>query len=157
MPGQQDTSGRTFLEDLSRELSSLAAMIALYAEEDARRREAAALGKVGLRQVEAAIAARQARSAVFGMDLANPGWSILLELFRAHLEERPAKLPRLATDARVAPTTLLRWLDLLCDAGFAERRADPERVGGVLAALTETGAEAMRDHFEALNLGWARA
>ena len=157
MPGQHDTSGRTFLEDLSRELSSLAAMIALYAEEDARRREAVALGKVSVRQVEAAIAARQARGAAFGLDLEHPGWSILLELFRAALEERAVKLPRLAAEAQVAPTTLLRWIDLFCEKGLAERRADPERVGGVLVSLTGAGVEAMRGHFEALNLGWARA
>lgn len=68
--------GRTFLEDLSLELTNVAALLAQYAERDAGRREAAAGERVTVRQVEGVLAARYARSAVFGLDLANPGTQV---------------------------------------------------------------------------------
>jgi hypothetical protein len=86
--------------------------------------------------VQAVVATRNARSAVFGLDLANPGRSLLLELFRAQLEKRPGRLARLATDARVAATTATRWLETFGEAGFVRREADPERQGGVLLVLS---------------------
>ena len=112
---------------------------------------------MSVRQVEAVIAARHARSAAFGLDLSNPGWSLLLELFRAHLEQRAAQLTRLHVDARVAPTTLLRWIDHLVDAGLAERQRARRSAGGVKIALTSAGAGAMHDYFAAVRTGWARA
>ena len=150
-------AGRTFLEDLSRDLTHVAVLIAGYAERDAERREKEATERVTLRQVEAMLAARYARSAVFGMDLANPGWSLLLELFRAYLEKRPVRMGRLATDAGVAMTTALRWVDQLSASHLVGRRPDPERAGGVLISLTEAGADAMEDYFVSIKLGWARA
>jgi DNA-binding MarR family transcriptional regulator len=144
--------GRTLLEDLSHDLNHIAVMLTRFAEVDAARREAGI--PVTAQQVRALIAARHARSAVFGLDLANPGWSLLLELYRARLEGRPARMERLATDARLAATTVLRWLDLLRAAGFAERRPDPERSRQILIALTDAGAEAMHDYFAAIAAGW---
>jgi DNA-binding MarR family transcriptional regulator len=149
--------GRTFLEDLSLELTNVAALLAQYAERDAGRREAAAGERVTVRQVEGVLAARYARSAVFGLDLANPGWSLMLELFRAYLEQRPVRLARLATDARVAATTAFRWMDLLTEAGFVRREADPARDGATLLSLTPAGSDAMEDYFVVVRLGWAKA
>jgi DNA-binding MarR family transcriptional regulator len=150
-------SRRIFLEDLSAELSALSAMLALYAEQEAQRREASARDRVTPAQVQAMVAARHARSAVFGMDLANPGWSLLLELFRAYLEQRPVRLARLATDARVAATTATRWVEQFIAAGFVRREADGERQGGIMLALTDAGTDALEDYFVALQLGWVEA
>ena len=150
-------SRRTFLQDLSGELGALSAMLAVYAEKEGQRREAGARAPVTAGQVRAVLAARHARSAVFGMDLANPGWSLLLELFRAALEQRRVRLPRLATDARVAATTALRWLDLFAEAGFVRREPDPQRQGAWLLSLTDAGLDAMEDHFIAVQLGWCAA
>jgi DNA-binding MarR family transcriptional regulator len=102
------------------------------------------------------LAARYARSAMFGMDLANPGWSLLLELFHAHLEKRTVHLARLAADARVATTTALRWVAALSDAGFVRREDDPGRSGGVRVELTDAGKEAMEDYFVSVLLGCAK-
>ncbi len=151
---QSQSAGRTFLEDLSGELTGLAVMLAQFAERDALPRETVRDVALTPRQVCAMIGARHARSAVFGLDLANPGWSLLLELFRAHLEDRPAKMARLATDVRVASTTMLRWIDLFCKAGLAERLPDPRHDRGVILRLTPAGAEAMHDHFAAVKAGW---
>ena len=141
--------GRTLLEDLSLELTHVATMLAHLAERDACRREAPVMAW----QVRLLISARHARSVVFGLDLSNPGWSLLLELFLAHLEQRPAKLPRLATDARLAMTTAQRWLDRLCESGFAERWREPGQMRGAVAVLTAAGVSAMESYFMAAAVG----
>jgi hypothetical protein len=151
------SSGGTFLQDLSGELGALSAMLALYADQEAGRRAALARERVTAGQVQAVLAARYARSAMFGMDLGNPGWSLLLELFRAYLEKRPVRLPRLATDARVSATTAMRWVEMFAGAGFVRRDADPERQGGWLLALTDAGSDAMEDYFVAVQLGWCES
>jgi hypothetical protein len=122
--------GRTFLLDLSHEFGRLQAELAAYAEREALRGPEPA-AEIGARQVEALAAARHARSARLGMSLVHPGWSLLLELLRAHLEGEPARMPRLATAARVSMTTMLRWLDRVYDAGLAERLPHPEAERGV--------------------------
>jgi|GEM_PF-2382476 len=156
MSERTTSAGRTFLEDLSRDLSLTADLLARYAEHDAQRREAAALELVTAEQVRALVEARQARSEKFGMDLANPGWSLLLELFRASLEKRPVRLPRLAADAGVSATSAARWVRELAAAGFVQRVADPRRLGTGTLILTDAGAEAMEDYFVAVQLGWQR-
>jgi DNA-binding MarR family transcriptional regulator len=150
------SGGRTFLEDLSRDLSLISALLARYAERDAQRREAAARELVTAAQVRAVQNARHARSEVFGMDLANPGWSLLLELFRASLEKRPVRLPRLAADAGVSATSAARWVRELAEAGFVQRVADPRRLGTGTLILTEAGSDAMEDYFIAVQLGWQK-
>jgi DNA-binding MarR family transcriptional regulator len=145
---------RTFLRDLSLDLTGIAALLAEYAEREAVRHEAATGESLSVRQVEALIAARQARSAALGFSLANPGWSVLLELLRAHLDGRPVRMPRLATEARVTMTTMFRWLERFYDAGLAERIPHPEAERGVLIRLTPAGADAMRHYFTAARAGW---
>jgi DNA-binding MarR family transcriptional regulator len=56
--------------------------------------------------------------------------------------------------ARLAPTTVFRWLDLFCESGHARRFPDPDRKRGTLIELTDAGAEAMRDYFAAVAAGW---
>lgn len=106
-----------------------------------------------LRRVEAAIAARHARSAVFGLDLNNPGWSLMLELYRARIEGREPRAARLATDARLSMGTLARWRRRLIAGGWAEPPA-PDRPGRL--ALTDTAAESMAAYFDTLALGWGQ-
>jgi hypothetical protein len=142
---------RTFLEDLSLDLTHLAALLAHYAEQDANRGEARA-GPVTARQVAALIAARKARSAAFGLDLANPGWSLLLELYRARLAGEEARTAALPVAILAAPSTIARWLARLAAAGLAER--GPAAPGHpAAAALTDAGAEAMADYFRAVQAG----
>jgi hypothetical protein len=155
MDQPQPGAGRTLLEDLSLELLRVAAMIAEIAERDAERREASAdpasAADAELCRVTAAIAARHARSALFGLDLNNPGWNLMLELYRARLEGRDPGAARLATDARLSMGSLARWRRRLIEGGWAERpaAAPPGRL-----VLTEPAADAMSDYFAALALGF---
>jgi DNA-binding MarR family transcriptional regulator len=98
---------------------------------------------------------RHARATIFGPDLVGPGWSVLLELYRARLEGRPVRIARLAIDSRIPSTTALRWLDQLAGRGLIERRADPAGGRAIHVALTEDAAAAIADHFAALKAGWA--
>lgn len=150
-------SKRTFLEELSEELGAVSATLTRYAEAERRRREAAALEPVTPGQLRAVLDARYARSERLGMDLATAGWSLLLELFRASLERRPARLSRLAADARVPATTAMRWIDRFIDAGLVRREPHPEHEGATALVLTDAGSEAMEDYFVAVLLGWVQA
>jgi hypothetical protein len=148
--------GRTLLEDLSLELVRIAALLAWLAERDAARRESPATGpaeaaETALRRLEAAIAARRARSAVFGLDLDNPGWNLMLELYRARLEGREPSAARLATDARLSMSTLARWRRRLVASGHAAAPGPGERA----FALTDSAADSISDYFAALAIGFA--
>ena len=144
---------QTFLDDLSLDLTNLAAMLAQYAEGDRRRRKRDARGRITAPQVRTLLAARYARTAAFGHELCNPGWSLLLELFRADLEKRPINLTQLATEARVARTTALRWVRDLSTSGIVRRASGPGADGAAEVALTDAGREAMEEQFVALLLG----
>ena len=148
---------RTFLEELSEELGAVSATLTRYAAEERWRREAAARERITAGQLQAVLAARYARSERLGMDLANAGWSLLLELFRAQLEKRPLRLARLAADARVPSTSAMRWIEAFVGAGLVRREPHPDRDGAISLALTDAGSEAMEDYFVALLLGWAEA
>ncbi len=157
MGAEQAGTGRTFLEELSEELGVFSAALARYAEEEKRRREAAARDRITAGQLRAVLAARHARSERLGMDLANAGWSLLLELFLAFLEQRPVRLARIAGDAQVPTTTAMRWIEALVAAGLVRRCPHPDQDGAVALELTDAGNEAMEDYFVALQLGWAEA
>jgi DNA-binding MarR family transcriptional regulator len=145
---------RTLFEDLSRDLSHIAAMLALLAEREADRRERGGrLRGPTAEELEALIAARRARSAAFRLDLANPGWTLVLLLAHARLAGRTLHTGDLPVAARVAPATAARWLDRLCANGHARRRSDPDRPNRTLAELTDAGAEAVRDYFAAAKAG----
>jgi DNA-binding MarR family transcriptional regulator len=141
---------RTFLEELADDLDHISALLTAYAEGDAARREAAAPGAPTALNVALAIGARRARAATFGLDLTHPGWSLLLELYRARLAGEPGvRIHRLAVETRVASATADRWLRRLTQAGWAERAPDAKAENGVLARLTPNGAAAMHTYFEA--------
>lgn len=106
-------------------------------------------GANSLGQVHALPRARHTRSAAIGLDLVHPGWTLLLVLYRAHLESRAVRMARLATEAHVAMTTMMRWLDLFLAHGLAERRPAPDHARGVLFTLTPEGAERVRRQLNA--------
>lgn len=143
---------RTFLEDFARDFTTLAALLADYAERDAIAREAQAEGAPTARTIAFALEVRRARAAAFGLDLTHPGWTFLLELWRAHLAgEHGVRLCHLAPAAQIAHTTADRWLARLEQAGLVERAPDPDpaTASGVHARLTPRAATAMATHHKA--------
>jgi hypothetical protein len=96
------------------------------------RRTAYAVAPAGpVRPVEAqevrrAIRSRRLREQYFDAALVeDPGWDMLLDLFAAELEDRGVSVSSLCIAAAVAPTTALRWIGKMTEAGLFDRRPDP--------------------------------
>lgn len=68
---------------------------------------------------------RRFRDDLFPGDLfADPAWDILIDLFVAHGEGRRVSITDACIAAAVPPTTALRWMHKLEEAGHVERRPD---------------------------------
>ncbi|MEO5868071.1 MAG: hypothetical protein ABIS14_00230 [Sphingomonas sp.] len=77
-------------------------------------------------EIRAAIRARRLRDkAIPGGLFEDPAWDMLLDLFAAELERAQVSVSSLCIAAAVAPTTALRWIGKLTDAGLPERHPDP--------------------------------
>jgi DNA-binding MarR family transcriptional regulator len=75
---------------------------------------------------------------------------MLLDLYAAKLENSEVSVSSLCIAAAVAPTTALRWIGRLTDAGFLERRADPFDRRRAYLELSEQAAEGMRRYVAAV-------
>jgi len=137
----KSVGNRPSLRDLASELAGIAARMSAMA---GRPNLLPDRGGSVASQIRTLLEARHKRSAALGLDVVHPGWSILLVLFRAHLEGRPVRMARLATEAHVAMTTMMRWMELFIAHGVAERRSDSGHARGVLFALSADGAERVR-------------
>jgi DNA-binding MarR family transcriptional regulator len=137
----ETVGSRPSFGDLASELAGIAARMSAMASRPNLLLER---GASATSQIRTLLQARHKRSAALGLDLVHPGWSLLLVLFRAHLEDRPIRMARLATDAHVSMTATMRWTGLFLDDGLAERRSDPASARGVLFALSAEGVERVR-------------
>jgi DNA-binding MarR family transcriptional regulator len=146
--------GEASLRQLSLDLAAIAVALFQLAKLEEVRSDTAPGGPVTARQIETLIAARQARAEAFGLDVVHPAWSILLQLYLAHIEEQPIRVGELRTRARLAAATAARWLDRICAAGLATRKTRRKGARPAVVALTPAGAAAMRDHLHAIKAGW---
>lgn len=100
--------------------------------------------------VRAIIRGRRLRDDYFAGDLfADPVWDMLLDLTAARFEQRDVPVSSLCAAAAVAPTTALRRIRELTDAGLFVRRADPDDGRRVFIALSDAAAESMIDYLAA--------
>ena len=107
--------------------------------------------KVSAAEVRAAIRARRMRAQFFTGELfADPAWDMLLDLFAAQLEHRQVSVSSLCIAAAVPPTTALRWIGTLHDAGLFERQADPSDRRRAYIGLSAKGLEGMRSYASAV-------
>lgn len=110
------------------------------------------------RTVRAAIRARRLRDQHFTPELfADPAWDMLLDLYAARLERRRVSVSSLCIAASVPPTTALRWIGTMHDAGLFGREADPGDKRRAHITLTARAADAMRGYFAALSRAWTAA
>ena len=101
--------------------------------------------------VRQAIRARRLRASFLGEGLfEDPAWDMLLDLFAAELEGARVSVSSLCIAAHVAPTTALRWIGRLGEAGLFERRPDPQDRRRAFMALTPQGSQAMHGYAAAL-------
>jgi hypothetical protein len=102
-------------------------------------------------EVRNAIRARRMRAQFFAAGLfADPAWDMLLDLFAARLEQRAVSVSSLCIAAAVPPTTALRWIGTLHDAGLFERQADPSDRRRAHIALTAAGLAGMQAYARAV-------
>jgi DNA-binding MarR family transcriptional regulator len=101
-----------------------------------------AITAADIRQI---VRARRLRDRYVGSGLfEDPAWDMMLDLYAAHLERAHVSVSSLCIAAAVAPTTALRWIARLSEAGLFERRPDPFDRRRAFMSLTDRGLDAMR-------------
>ncbi|SEL82684.1 hypothetical protein SAMN05216382_2741 [Sphingomonas palmae] len=102
-------------------------------------------------QVREVIRARRLRDRFFeGGLFEDPAWDMLLDLLGAQLERGQVSVSSLCIAAAVPPTTALRWISKLTDAGLIEREADPFDKRRAFLKLSSQGGHAMQRYVAAV-------
>lgn len=108
------------------------------------------------RLVRKIIQQRQLRARFFDGDLfADPAWDMLLDLTAARVEHVRVSVTSLCIASGVPPTTALRWISQMTDAGLLERIEDETDRRRAFIQLTDKAIEAMSRYFH--DLGKAAA
>jgi DNA-binding MarR family transcriptional regulator len=102
-------------------------------------------------EIRRVIRARRMRAEFFEGDLfADPAWDMLLDLYAAELEHRQISVSSLCIAAAVPPTTALRWIGTLNEAGLFDRKADPSDRRRAYIALSESARHGMERYVAAV-------
>ncbi len=106
------------------------------------------------RLVRRIIRQRQLRARFFDGDLfADPAWDMLLDLTAARVEHTRVSVTSLCIASGVPPTTALRWIGQMTEAGLFERVEDDTDRRRAFIALTDKAADAMARYFAELGKG----
>ncbi|MEN2785997.1 hypothetical protein ACFOKI_09670 [Sphingomonas qilianensis] len=98
-----------------------------------------------------AIRARRLRGQFFDPTLLeDPAWDMLLDLYAAELERAQVSVSSLCIAAAVAPTTALRWISKMTEAGLLEREPDPFDRRRAFMALSVQARDGLRGYFAAV-------
>jgi DNA-binding MarR family transcriptional regulator len=88
------------------------------------------------------IRARRKRQELFpNIQVADPAWDLLLELFIHQAEARRISVTGLGLGANVPGATVLRWLAMFHEAGLIVREPDAADRRRIWVYLTEAGRE----------------
>lgn len=105
--------------------------------------------EIGADIVRQVIRARRVRARYFDGDLfADPAWDMLLDLLQAEIGQYRVPVSSLCIAAAVPPTTALRWIKTMTDAGLFKRRADPHDGRRIFIELSAGASDAMRRYFD---------
>lgn len=106
------------------------------------------------RLVRRIIRQRHLRARFFDGELfADPAWDILLDLTAARAEHARVSVTSLCIASMVPPTTALRWIGQMTEAGLLERVEDETDRRRAFIALTDDAAGAMARYFVELGRG----
>jgi hypothetical protein len=109
------------------------------------------------RLVRRIIRQRQLRARFFDGDLfADPAWDMMLDLTAARAEHTRVSVTSLCIASGVPPTTALRWIGQMTEAGLFERVEDETDRRRAFIALTDRAAEGMARYFAELGSAAAR-
>lgn len=107
-------------------------------------------GGIFTSDVRGIIRLRRMREQFFHGELfADPAWDMMLDLMAARLEGVRVAVSSLCIAAAVPPTTALRWIKTMTDAGLFVRVPDPADARRVFIELSENAAEAMTRYLAA--------
>lgn len=107
--------------------------------------------------LRAIIRQRQLRNRFFDPGLfADPAWDILLDLTAAHVEQVRVSVTSLCIAAAVPPTTALRWIAQMTQAGLLQRQEDEADRRRAFITLSEKALNAMARYFAQLEHDRAR-
>lgn len=103
------------------------------------------------RLVRRIIRQRQLRAQFIGGELfADPAWDILLDLTAARAEHARVSVTSLCIASGVPPTTALRWIAQMTEAGLLQRVEDESDRRRAFIELSDRAAEAMARYFHEL-------
>ncbi len=103
------------------------------------------------RLVRRIIRQRHLRARFFDAELfADPAWDMLLDLTAARAEHLRVSVTSLCIASGVPPTTALRWIGLMTEAGLFQRVEDELDRRRAFIALTDRAADAMARYFAEL-------
>lgn len=106
------------------------------------------------RMIRQIIRNRQARARFFDGELfADPAWDILLDLTAARAEHAQVSVTSLCIASGVPPSTALRWIGQMTDAGLLKRVEDPSDRRRAFIALTDSAADGMSRYFAQVGAG----
>ncbi len=109
------------------------------------------------RLVRRIIRQRHLRERFFDRELfADPAWDILLDLTAARAEHARVSVTSACIASGVPPTTALRWIGQMIEAGLLERVQDDVDRRRAFVALTDRAADAMARYFAELGRSAAR-
>lgn len=96
------------------------------------------------------LAQRRQRQELLGPELASePAWTMLLALFVAYEESKPASVTQLSAAAGTPPATALRWLATLASERKIRWGAATRSPDGDAIELAPDVADQLRDLFRA--------
>jgi hypothetical protein len=100
------------------------------------------------RLVRRIVRQRQLRARFFEGELfADPAWDMLLDLTAARVEHARVSVTSLCIASGVPPTTALRWISQMTDAGLLQRVEDDADRRRAFITLTDKAADAMARYF----------
>lgn len=103
------------------------------------------------RLIRRVIRQRRLRAKYFDAELfADPAWDMLLDLTAARAEHMRVSVSSLCIASGVPPTTALRWIGQMTEAGLFERQEDQTDRRRAFIALSNRAADAMARYFEEL-------
>jgi Winged helix DNA-binding domain len=109
------------------------------------------------RLIRRIIRQRQMRARFFDGELfGDPAWDMLLDLTAARAEHNRVSVTSLCIASSVPPTTALRWIGQLVDAGLFQRVEDEADRRRAFIALTDKAADAMARYFAELGSSASR-
>ena len=108
------------------------------------------------RLVRRIIQQRQLRARFFDSELfADPAWDMLLDLTAARVEQMRVSVTSLCIASGVPPTTALRWISQMTEAGLLDRVEDDLDRRRAFIALSDKAADGMARYFSQMGKGAA--